>query len=45
MRDQLIIIDNRRSLHARTDYQYKDRHLVRARLKPLNEPQPVQAHG
>ena len=42
-RDQLIVIDNRRSLHARTDYQDKERHLVRARLRPLEGAVPVHA--
>lgn len=40
-RDQLIVIDNRRTLHARTDYQDKDRHLVRARLRPLEGTAPL----
>ncbi|WP_340614552.1 TauD/TfdA family dioxygenase [Xenorhabdus thailandensis] len=30
--DQLIIIDNHYGLHARTDFQDKNRHLLRARV-------------
>lgn len=35
LRDQLVIVDNRKSLHARTDYQDPERHLIRARLHAL----------
>ncbi|MBB4264478.1 TauD/TfdA family dioxygenase [Roseospira visakhapatnamensis] len=32
MRDQLLVVDNRRSLHARTDFRDAGRALIRARL-------------
>gem|GEM_PF-3444310 len=32
MRDQLLVVDNRRSLHARTDFRDAERALIRARL-------------
>lgn len=35
VRDQLAVVDNRTSLHARTHYADTHRHLIRARLHPV----------
>lgn len=36
-RDQLAVVDNRNTLHARTHYADPHRHLIRARLHPLEK--------
>ncbi|MBC7907878.1 MAG: TauD/TfdA family dioxygenase [Rhodospirillaceae bacterium] len=37
VRDQLAVVDNRNALHARTHYADPHRHLIRARLHPMEK--------